>query len=104
MLGSVAISPLSRHVNQSRIIKRCAVRAHTSGRRSQNQSQRATANIMGGRGSAAGGLLGAFLVAMVYNALVLLEVSSFWQNLFVGALILLAVVADTVLHRMRRTA
>jgi len=62
------------------------------------------ANIMGGRGSAAGGLLGAFLVAMVYNALVLLEVSSFWQNLFVGALILLAVVADTVLHRMRRTA
>ncbi len=56
-------------------------------------------NIMGGRGSALGGLLGAFLVAMVYNALVLLAVSSFWQNLFVGLLILLAVTSDTLLRR-----
>jgi ribose/xylose/arabinose/galactoside ABC-type transport system permease subunit len=56
-------------------------------------------NIMGGRGSALGGLLGAFLVAMVYNALVLLAVSSFWQNLFVGLLILLAVMSDTLLRR-----
>jgi len=56
-------------------------------------------NIMGGRGSAIGGLLGAFLVAMVYNSLVLLKVSSFWQNLFVGMLILLAVTTDAVLRR-----
>lgn len=56
-------------------------------------------NIMGGRGSAIGGLLGAFLVGMVYNALVLLAVSSFWQNLFVGILILLAVVADALTRR-----
>jgi ribose/xylose/arabinose/galactoside ABC-type transport system permease subunit len=56
-------------------------------------------NIMGGRGSAIGGLLGAFLVAMVYNALVLLAVSSFWQNLFVGTLILLAVIADALVRR-----
>lgn len=56
-------------------------------------------SIEGGRGSAVGGLLGAFLVAMVYNALVLLKVSSFWQNLFVGALILLAVVAGSLGRR-----
>ncbi len=56
-------------------------------------------NILGGRGSPLGGLLGAFLVAMVYNMLVLLEVSSFWQDLFVGGLILIAVTADVTIQR-----
>ncbi len=56
-------------------------------------------NILGGRGSPVGGLLGAFLVAMVYNMLVLLEVSAFWQDLFVGGLILIAVSADVTLQR-----
>jgi len=59
-------------------------------------------NIMGGRGSALGTLLGAFLVALLYNILILLEISAYWQNLFVGALILLAVVLDVLLQRLRR--
>jgi len=59
-------------------------------------------NILGGRGSALGTLLGAFLVALLYNMLILLEASSYWQNIFVGGLILLAVVLDALLERIRR--
>jgi ABC-type sugar transport system ATPase subunit/ribose/xylose/arabinose/galactoside ABC-type transport system permease subunit len=58
-------------------------------------------NIRGGRGSALGTLPGAFLVALLYNILVLLEASAYWQNIFLGGLILLAVVADAGLERWR---
>lgn len=58
-------------------------------------------NILGGRGSAIGTLLGAFLVALLYNVLVLARVSSYWQNIFVGALILMAVLLDALLQRLR---
>ncbi len=58
-------------------------------------------NIQGGRGSALGTLLGAFLVALLYNILILMQVSSYWQNVFVGGLILLAIVVDAVLTRWR---
>ncbi|HOZ46657.1 MAG TPA: ATP-binding cassette domain-containing protein [Candidatus Hydrogenedentes bacterium] len=58
-------------------------------------------NILGGRGSALGTLLGAFLVALLYNMLILLEASSYWQSIFVGGLILLAVVLDALLERLR---
>jgi len=59
-------------------------------------------NILGGRGSALGTLLGAFLVALLYNALTLLAISAYWQNAFVGALILGAVLADALVQRSRR--
>lgn len=58
-------------------------------------------NILGGRGSALGTLLGALLVSLLYNSLVLLEASSYWQNIFVGGLILLAVVVDAMVQRLR---
>ncbi len=58
-------------------------------------------NILGGRGSAFGTLLGAFLVALLYNVLILLEASSYWQNIFVGGLILLALGVDAALQRLR---
>jgi len=58
-------------------------------------------NILGGRGSAIGTLIGAFLVALLRNMLILMEISSYWQNLFVGGLILLAVVVDVGLQRLR---
>ncbi|MBI4556994.1 MAG: ATP-binding cassette domain-containing protein [Candidatus Hydrogenedentes bacterium] len=58
-------------------------------------------NILGGQGSALGTLLGAFLVALLYNILILAEISSYWQNIFVGGLILLAVLADMLLQRLQ---
>ncbi|MCC6490485.1 MAG: ATP-binding cassette domain-containing protein [Candidatus Hydrogenedentes bacterium] len=60
-------------------------------------------NILGGRGSAIGTLLGAFLVAMLYNILILARVSSYWSHFFVGALILAAVLADMRLQRAQRS-
>jgi len=59
-------------------------------------------NILGGRGSALGTLLGALLVSLLYNSLVLLEASSYWQNIFVGSLILAAVILDALVQRMRK--
>ncbi len=50
--------------------------------------------ITGGRGTALGAFLGSVLIALVYNALVLLDISPYWQNLFVGCLILGAVLID----------
>ena len=58
-------------------------------------------NILGGRGSALGTLLGAFLIALLYNSLVLLEASPYWQSIFVGGLILLAVIIDASVTRLR---
>ncbi|MBN2311760.1 MAG: ATP-binding cassette domain-containing protein [Candidatus Hydrogenedentes bacterium] len=58
-------------------------------------------NILGGRGSAFGTFLGAFLVALLPNVLIFAQSSDYWQNLFVGGLILLAVVVDVLLQRMR---
>jgi ABC-type sugar transport system ATPase subunit/ribose/xylose/arabinose/galactoside ABC-type transport system permease subunit len=59
-------------------------------------------NILGGRGSAIGTLLGAFLVALLYNILVLTKANAYWESIFVGGLILLAVVLDASLQRTRR--
>lgn len=59
-------------------------------------------NILGGRGSAVGALLGAFLVALLYNSLVLLEASAYWRDIFIGGLILGAVVLDAFVQRMQR--
>jgi ribose transport system permease protein len=51
-------------------------------------------SITGGRGTALGAFLGSVLIALVYNSLVILRISSYWQNLFVGFLILGAVMTD----------
>jgi len=58
-------------------------------------------NILGGRGSAIGTLLGAFLVALLYNIQILANVSTYWLGLFMGALILVAVVLDVTVQRLK---
>lgn len=50
--------------------------------------------ITGGRGSVLGVVLGAVLLSLLYNALVLWNVSGFHYQLVVGALILVAVLLD----------
>jgi ribose/xylose/arabinose/galactoside ABC-type transport system permease subunit len=57
-------------------------------------------SIVGGRGTALGTFLGAVLIALIYNCLVILKISSYWQGLFVGGLILLAVLLDLWLPRL----
>ena len=51
------------------------------------------ASLNGGVGSVAGALLGLALLAIIQNGLVLMGVSSYWSQLFVGLVILLSVCA-----------
>lgn len=59
------------------------------------------ASLMGGEGSLAGTLLGALIMGVLRNGLNLLGVSSFVQQIVIGAVIVGAVLVDTVLKRHR---
>jgi inositol transport system permease protein len=54
------------------------------------------ASLTGGKGSVSGVLLGAVLIALVNNALVLLTVPTYWQQAFVGAVIIGAALVDGI--------
>lgn len=56
------------------------------------------ASLAGGLGSVSGVVLGALLIALVNNALVLLTVPTYWQQTFIGAVI----VAAALLDRLRK--
>lgn len=49
------------------------------------------ANLAGGSGSALGAVMGAALIEVIRNSLILLGISTFWQGTFVGSAIVLAV-------------
>lgn len=52
------------------------------------------ASLSGGRGSIMGTVLGAVIIGVLNNGLVLLNVSPFWQQVIKGLVILLAVIID----------
>src|SRR5215468_5094183 len=54
------------------------------------------ANLMGGSGTALGGVVGAALIEVIRNSLTLLGISTFWQGTFIGSCILIAVALDRV--------
>ena len=58
-------------------------------------------SLMGGQGSLAGTLVGALIMGVLRNGLNLLGVSSFLQQIVIGAVIIGAVLVDTVLKRHR---
>ena len=57
------------------------------------------ASLAGGSGRAFGTLVGAVVLAVIRNGLNLLNVSSFWQQVVIGAVIALAVLTDTLRRR-----
>lgn len=59
-------------------------------------------SLRGGEGTVLGGVLGIILINIINNALVLLNVSVYWQD-FVGGLILLLAVCIDYLSAQRRT-
>jgi ribose transport system permease protein len=59
------------------------------------------ASLSGGEGSVLGAFLGALFMAMLANALNLLGVDVYWQNLITGMFLILAVVFDVVNERRR---
>jgi ribose transport system permease protein len=59
-------------------------------------------SLMGGEGSVVGVLIGAVIMGVIRNGLVLMEVSSYWQELIIGSIIVLAAILDIVRSRRRR--
>jgi ribose/xylose/arabinose/galactoside ABC-type transport system permease subunit len=58
-------------------------------------------NLFGGSGLVRGVVTGVLLLYAIYNAMVLLRVPSAWQDAVAGALILIAVVLDTLGRRTK---
>ncbi len=59
-------------------------------------------SLMGGQGSVVGTLIGALIMGVLRNGLNLLGVSSFVQQVVIGAVIILAVMMDTAFKRPRK--
>lgn len=57
------------------------------------------ANLMGGVGTAFGAVVGAVLIEVIRNSLILLGISTFWQGTFVGSFIVLAVAFDKLRNK-----
>ena len=51
-------------------------------------------SLSGGKGSIMGTVIGALIIGVLNNGLVLLNVSPFWQQVIKGLVILLAVIID----------
>ncbi|MEJ5202031.1 MAG: ABC transporter permease [Anaerolineales bacterium] len=58
-------------------------------------------SLAGGRGGIGGTLIGAFVIGVLGDGLVMLGVSSFWQKVIKGAVIVLAVIIDQAQARMQ---
>lgn len=54
------------------------------------------ANLLGGAGTIFGSVVGAALIELIRNSLILLGISTFWQGAFVGSFIVLAVAFDRI--------
>jgi erythritol transport system permease protein len=61
-------------------------------------------SLMGGRGTMGGTIVGAFVIGVLSNGMVLLGISAFWQMVIKGFVIVLAVVIDQLQHRMQQRA
>jgi erythritol transport system permease protein len=59
-------------------------------------------SLAGGRGSVGGTIIGAFVIGVLSDGLVMLGVSSFWQMVIKGTVIIAAVVLDQLQRQMQR--
>jgi erythritol transport system permease protein len=62
------------------------------------------ASLMGGRGTIGGTLVGAFVIGVLADGLILMGVSEFWQIVIKGTVIVLAVILDQMQQRYSRKA
>jgi len=58
-------------------------------------------SLMGGQGSVLGTAIGAALIGVLRNGMVLLDVSAFWQKVVIGIVIIIAVALDYLVWRRR---
>lgn len=61
-------------------------------------------SLMGGRGSVGGTIIGAFVIGVLTDGLILLGVSEFWQIVIKGLVIVLAVILDQLQQQYSRRA
>ncbi len=57
------------------------------------------ASLTGGRGTIFGAMVGVFFMALMKNLLIILRTSSEWQGIILGAVLVLAVGADSIMNR-----
>ncbi|ALM50983.1 ABC transporter permease [Halomonas huangheensis] len=62
------------------------------------------AALAGGRGNVRGTLLGAFVIGFLSDGLVIIGVSAYWQTVFTGTVIVLAVMLNSIQYRARKRA
>jgi ribose transport system permease protein len=58
------------------------------------------ASLSGGRGSAVGAVLGAILIQLINNAMIILDIDTNYTNIVMGAAIVVAVVLDQAKSRL----
>jgi ribose/xylose/arabinose/galactoside ABC-type transport system permease subunit len=59
------------------------------------------ASFAGGAGTIPGTIIGIIIIGLIYNGMNLLGVSSYWQTIMKGLLIVAAVMLDMLLHRKK---
>lgn len=59
------------------------------------------ASLSGGRGTIWGALIGVFFMALMKNVLIISRVSSEWQGIILGGVLVLAVAVDSVMNRRK---
>jgi ribose transport system permease protein len=57
------------------------------------------ASLTGGRGGILGAVVGALLIGILRNGCNLLDISAFWQQFAIGAIIVIAVLSDQLRQR-----
>ncbi|MCL4876105.1 MAG: ABC transporter permease [Anaerolineae bacterium] len=58
-------------------------------------------SLSGGRGTIGGTIIGAFVIGVLNNGMIIEGVSSFWQTVITGIVIILAVIIDQLQHRLQ---
>lgn len=56
-------------------------------------------SLLGGRGTIIGTLLGASMMSVIKNSTIFLDISTYWQDVVVGAVVVIAVTLDTLRRR-----
>ena len=62
------------------------------------------ASLSGGRGGIGGTIIGALLIGVLTNGLVIMHVSSYWQQVVIGLIIVAAVAFDSISRSVKATA
>ncbi len=61
-------------------------------------------SLFGGKGTIGGAIIGAFVIGVLSDGMVLIGISDFWQTIIRGAVIVLAVIIDQLQERIQARA